>query len=111
MGDWYAVEIMEHNIAVEANTVSTVMNVCPILQLNREDNMTIRLQWNENRDVWVYRFLQPKPKQPGFWETAGYQDGENLLLQYNGLPVRFWPVNYSKRKVQRIATTQRAVAD
>jgi len=75
MGDWYAVEIMEHNIAVEANTVSTVMNVCPILQLTREDNMII-LQWNENKDVWIYRFLQPKTKHPGFWDTAGHQDGE-----------------------------------
>jgi hypothetical protein len=77
MGDWFAVEIVEHNIAVEANTVSTVMKTCPLLQLNRENNMTIRLQWNENRDVWVYRFLQPKPKQPGFWDTASYQDGES----------------------------------
>jgi hypothetical protein len=52
------------------------MNVCPVLQLTREDNMMIRLQWNEKRDVWTYRFLQPKPKNPGFWDTAGYQDGE-----------------------------------
>ena len=76
MGDWYAVEIVEHNIAVEPNTISTVMNVCPLLQLTREDNMTIILQWNENKNVWIYRFLQPKPKHPGFWDTVGHQDGE-----------------------------------
>jgi hypothetical protein len=76
MGDWYAVEIVEHNIAAEANTVSTVVNLCPILQLTREDNMTIRLQWNEHRDVWIYRFREPKPKHPGFWDTTGHQDGE-----------------------------------
>jgi hypothetical protein len=80
MGDWYAVEIVEHNIAVEANTVSTVMNVCPILQLTLEDNMTIRLQWKENRDEWIYRFLQPKTKHPGFWETAEHRDGETQIF-------------------------------
>jgi hypothetical protein len=76
MGEWFAVEIVEHNIAVEPNTVSTVINVCPILNLTRENNMTIRLQWKENRDVWIYRFRQPKPKHPGLWETAGHHDGK-----------------------------------
>jgi hypothetical protein len=76
MGNWYAVELVEHDIAVEANTVSIVMNLCPTLQLTREDNMTIRLQWKENRGERIYRFLQPKAKHPGFWETAGHQDGE-----------------------------------
>ena len=80
MGDWYAVETVEHNIAVDANTVSTVVKFCPILQLTREDNMTIRLQWNTNRVVWTYRFLQPKPKHPGFWEAEGHHDGE---IQYS----------------------------
>jgi len=74
MGAWYAVEIVEYNNTV-ANTVSIVMNVCPILQLTRQDNMII-LQWNENRNVLIYKFLPPKPISPGIWETAGHQDGE-----------------------------------
>jgi hypothetical protein len=80
MGDWYAVEIVEHNTAVEPNTVSTVMDVCPILQLTREDNMTIRLLWNENAGVLVYKFRQPKLNHPGFWDTAGHQNGETQYL-------------------------------
>jgi hypothetical protein len=80
MGDWYAVEIVEHNTATEANTISTVINACPILQLTRENNVTIRLQWNEDNHVWVYTFFQPRVKHPGFWETAGYQDGEAHLV-------------------------------
>jgi len=111
MGVWYAVEIVEHNIAVEPNTVSTLMNLCPLLQLTREDNMTIRLQWNENRKVWIYRFLEPKPETPGIWDTARYQDGENLPLQQHGSPVIFWPVKYSKRKVQRITATPITIFD
>jgi len=85
MGDWYAVEIVEHNIAVQANTVNTVISACPILQLTREDNMTIRLQWNENRDVRIYRFLQPKQKHPGFWDTTTHQDGETQYSSFNSM--------------------------
>jgi hypothetical protein len=76
MGLWYAVEIVEHNIAVEPNTVSIAMYLCPVLQLTREDNMTIRLQWNEDSGVRVYKFNQPNPKHPGYWDTKTHQDGE-----------------------------------
>ncbi|XP_069678698.1 uncharacterized protein [Periplaneta americana] len=84
MGDWYAVEIVEHDKPVEENTISTVIDVCPVLQLHREDD-TIRLQWNENAGVLVYKFRQPKPHQPGFWDSAGSQNG-SLVERYN---VRF----------------------
>ena len=35
----------------------------------------------------------------------------NFLLQQHGSPVRFWPVKYSKWKVERITTTLIATAD
>jgi hypothetical protein len=83
MGDWYAVEIVEHNTAVQHNAVSTVIAACPVLQLTREDNMTIRLQWNEHAGVLVYKFRQPKANHPGFWDTAGQQNGEKVLCYSN----------------------------
>jgi hypothetical protein len=81
MGEWYAVEIVEHNKPVQHNAVSTVIDVCPILRLSREDNSTIRLQWYENAGVVVYKFRQPKPNYPGFWDSAGVQNGET---RYSG---------------------------
>jgi hypothetical protein len=85
MGEWYAVEIVDHNKAVEHNTVSTVIDVCPILRLSREEDSTIRLQWKENAGVLIYKFRQPKPNHPGFWDSAGSQNGETRSFVRCGL--------------------------
>jgi hypothetical protein len=76
MGKWYAVEVVEHNRSVEYNTVSTVINLCPTLQLTREGNSTIRLHWNESAGELIYKFRQPRAGNPGFWDSVGSQRGK-----------------------------------
>ncbi|KAJ9579493.1 hypothetical protein L9F63_004841 [Diploptera punctata] len=75
MGDWYAVEIVRHNRIVEKNTISTVLDVCPVLRLIRDDNTTIRLFWNEKKGDLIYKFQQPKATHAGFWNCVGPQNG------------------------------------
>lgn len=75
MGKWYAVEVVEHNRSVEHNTISTVINLCPTLQLTREGNSTIRLHWNESAGELVYKFRQPNAGHLGFWVSVGSQKG------------------------------------
>jgi hypothetical protein len=77
MGKWYAVEVVEHNRSVERNTISTVINLCPTLQLTREGNSTIRLHWNESAGELIYRFRQPRAGHPGFWDSVGAQRGKS----------------------------------
>jgi len=83
------VETVDH-VSVEEKTVSIAINVCPIVQLTREDNTTIRLKWNEKAGVIVYMFHQPRKNEPGFWISAGNQNGrsEPLLLGSCDITVR-----------------------
>ena len=83
MGEWYAVEIVRHNRPVEENTISTVLDVCPVLQLIREDNTTIRLVWTEKKGDIIYKFQQPKPSHSGFWNSVGPQNGNYFSISDN----------------------------
>jgi hypothetical protein len=76
MGEWYAVETVDHNRAVEPNTVSTVIDVCPVVRLWRGDDGAINLRWKEKAIDVVHKFRLPNSKEPGFWDSAGRENGE-----------------------------------